>query len=348
MEKRPIEKLGSRRILVVGSLAFLGTLCGLIGGIPVVGSGPISIPHPNTDFEVWPPPPHPGQLTATVVDKSRPVGVRVGLTTGSGFIMALPYGCLSTTSPGQIGQMSAGRAAVFEGSFESVRLRSGTDSTNLCDGEYSDLAPTDGSNVDGMAIVGEGRTALLASDEFGVYGSYGPSGGPPPVRMVPLARQRLLLVHCATQPMTVSWGASGPLLVDGGDWGLCSQNATRYGLSGAPGQIVDFKVLAPLASTQCTAQTPVDFGQSGVDGDMDACALDGVVDLAFTIVNGGDSTVTVTWRVKNLAEHVDTLLPHATLTPPPAGKLDRLELRYANTASPSYVNPVTLSVVAHP
>jgi hypothetical protein len=347
MEKRRIRSLRSRSLRVVGSLAFLGTLCGLVAGIPVVGSGPISIPHPNTDFVVWPPPPRPGQLTATVVDKSKPVGVRVGLTTGSGYIMALPYGCPPSTTAVQIGQMSAGRAAVFEGVFQSVLLRSSADATPLCDGDYVDRAPTDGSVADGSLLVGDGHTALLPSGEFGVYGSYGPSGGPPPVRMVPLPRQRLLLARCS-QPLTIGWGESGTLLVDAGDWGLCSQNVARYGLSGAAGQTVDFQVLAPLASAQCTAQTPVEFGQSGVDGDVDACALDGMVDLAITIVNGGDSTVTVTWRVKNQAEHVDTLLPHATLTPALAGALDELELRYTNTTNASYVNPVTLTVVAHP
>ena len=288
----------------------------------------------------------PRVLSAPVVEKSKPVGVRVGLTTGSGFIMALPYGCPPNTSAVQIGQMSAGRAAVFEGVFESVRLRSGADTTPVCAGEYVDHAPADGSVGD--SIIGEGVTALLPSGEFGVYGSYGPSGGPPPVRMVPLPRPRLLLAHCATQPMTISWGASAPLLVDAGDWGLCSQNVARYGLSGAPGEPVDFKVMAPLASNLCTGQTPVEFGQSGVDGDMDACALDGVLNLEVTVVNGGESTVTVTWRVKNLPEHVDTLLAHATLTPAPTGALDKLELRYVNTANPSYVNPVTLTVVAHP
>ena len=342
MEMRQIRRLESPRLRVVGSLALLGTLCGLVAGIPVVGVNPITPRPPNTDFDVWPP--HPRAAPSTVIDKSKPVGVRVALTSGSGTIMALPYGCPGNATAVQIGQTSAGRSAVFEGCFEGVRLHTGPDSVDLCRGEYENRAPADGSVGD--SIVGEGATAL-PNGEFGVYGSYGPSGGPPPVRLIPLPRPRLLLARCS-QPLTIGWGASGTLLVDAGDWGLCSQLVARYTLSGVPGQIVDFMVLAPLEPSSCTVETPVEFGQSGVDGDMDACALDGALNLEVTVVNGGDSTVTVTWRVKNLPEHVDPLLPHATLSPAPAGALDKLEIRYANTANPSYVNPVTLTVVAHP
>jgi hypothetical protein len=323
------------RARLLGSLAFLVALCGTVGGIPVVGSGSIPITPPGTDYPFWPPPP---QGAARTLAGPKPVGVKVSSSAGQGKILALPYvegGCPLTVVPTQLGHIQADRSSIYEGTFDHLILHADTQS----EGTYETRGPTDGSIGD--AIVGEGSTRLLPSNvSFGVYGSFDAS-------CTAMDRPRLLLVRCATLPITIASGTTDLLTVDAADWGLCSQGAVkRYSVRGTGAVPVDFKVLLPLAPSLCDPSTPVAFSSSGVDGDTDTSALDGALTLDLTLANASDATVTVTSRVQGQADHVDTMPPNTSL--PLTGKLDKLELHFTNTASPSAVNTVALTVVAHP
>lgn len=260
-----------RGIVRGGIVAFgVAALAAFSVGGPVVGGGPYSLPQTGSGQDLWNGP------------SSKRAGVRVSNTSGRVKVEATKAG--TTTA---LGQVDAGRSAVFEGEWDLVK------------------ATAMAANTAGTYEVREPTVGYGGNDGTVGAGSYTqPSGAYTPYQTWSSPTYRLLTVKSSpggTVNVRTAAGGAVLLTVSDGDWSFCGVNSCPRFVTDGSGT-VEYSVFDVRAGAG-----PCEGVASGAAGTTDRAALDGTKALSVTFQNVGSAAVQVTAQAAGQATNNLTL-----------------------------------------
>lgn len=290
-----------RWVASCASVFALGAFATLASGIPVVASGPFSLPQ-NQQLAIWQPA-SPAPMAAVRVTTANGT-VRVRSNDGANH---------------PLGLVPAGRACIFEGPFPQVNLIA--DAGSATNGSWEVRAPTDGPDVD--RLVGSGTLNLGASGgTYSPYGFYTAAGAAASThRLIAIDASANAAEVWVTAKDAANNGVGPTYIVDEGDWGFCSRGISKFSVTGS--NTVPFAVYDPTP----TGNPVTGVFRAQTVGDTDSVSADGLRNLEIGLVNNGSGAITLTYMLKGGAQQ-QASVPAGQSAPPVTGPISKYEWTY--------------------